>query len=38
MLAQLGTEEGPPAFCIIKQPCTDGMLALRLAIMTLQEG
>lgn len=39
MLAKTGTEEGPPAFCSKKQPCTDGMLSLeeRVVTMTLQE-
>lgn len=39
MLAKPGTEERPPAFCSMKQPCTDGMLSFeeRAVTMTLQE-
>lgn len=39
MLAKPGTEEGPPAFYSMKEPCTDWMLSFeeRVVTMTLQE-
>lgn len=38
-MAESGTEKGPPTFCSMKQPCTDGMLSFedRVVTVTLQE-
>lgn len=35
MLAKPGTEEGPPAFCSMKQPCTDGMVSFEETVVTM---